>query len=111
MMWKIPTVQIREDIHDSFITRGLFPEKQNGCCKWTRGARELQYIDLPILKDSKTRRNNLVMSWINYKKAYKMVLQSWIIDCLKMNKIFGGHNVYQKYYAKRGWNWQQVEKA
>ena len=27
------------------------------------------------------------MAWINYKKTYDMVPQSWIIHCLKMNKI------------------------
>ena len=28
------------------------------------------------------------MSWIDNKKAYDMVLQTWIIECLKMYKIF-----------------------
>ena len=27
------------------------------------------------------------MAWIDYKKAYDMVPQSWIINCLKMYKI------------------------
>ena len=27
------------------------------------------------------------MLWIDYKKAYDMVLQSWIIDCITMYKI------------------------
>ena len=27
------------------------------------------------------------MPWIDYKKAYDMVPQSWIIESLKMNKI------------------------
>ena len=27
------------------------------------------------------------MAWIAYKKAYDMVPQSWIINCLKMYKI------------------------
>ena len=30
---------------------------------------------------------NLAMAWIDYKKAYDMVSQSWIINCLKMYKI------------------------
>ena len=29
------------------------------------------------------------MEWIDYKKAYDMVPQSWKIDCLKMYKISG----------------------
>ena len=27
------------------------------------------------------------MAWIDYKKAYDMVPQSWILHCLKMYKI------------------------
>ena len=30
---------------------------------------------------------NLAIAWIDYKKAYEMVPQSWIIHCLKMYKI------------------------
>ena len=33
------------------------------------------------------RRKNLVMASIDYKKAYDIVLQSWIIDCHKLYKI------------------------
>ena len=65
----------------------MFPEKQKGCCKGSRGTRELFYIDQRILNESQTCRKNLTMAWINYKKAYDIVLQSWIIKCLKMYKI------------------------
>ena len=34
---------------------------------------ELLYIDQQILNESKTRRKNLAMAWIDYKKAYDMV--------------------------------------
>ena len=27
------------------------------------------------------------MAWIDYKKVYDMVPQSWVINCLKMYKI------------------------
>ena len=37
IMWKIQTAQIREEIYNSLIIHGLFPEKQKGCCKGTRG--------------------------------------------------------------------------
>ena len=43
-------------------------------------------IYLHILKESKTRRKNVAMAWIDPKKAYDMLLQSWIIDYLKMYK-------------------------
>ena len=87
MMWKILTTQIREEIYHSLTSRGLFPVEQKGCCKGSRGTAELLYIDKHILDESKTRRKNLAMAWINYKKAYDMVPHSWIIKSLKMYKI------------------------
>ena len=87
MMWKILTVQIREEIYYSIISRGLFPNEQKGCRKGSRGTAELLYIDKHVLNESKNRRKNLAMAWIDYKKAYDMVPQSWIINCLKIYKI------------------------
>ena len=46
----------------------------------------ITYIDQNILNESKTRRKNLAMAWIDYKKASDMVPHSWIINCLKMYK-------------------------
>ena len=99
MIWKL-TAQIREGIYDSLISCGLFPEEQKGCCKWTRGTGELLYIDQHVLMDSKMRWKNLAIGWIDYIKAYDMVVQSWIINCLKMYKISVSHKVYQKYHGK-----------
>ena len=45
------------------------------------------YIDQDILNESKTRRKNLAMAWIDNKKAYDMVPHSWIINNLKRYKI------------------------
>ena len=65
----------------------MFPEEQKGCRKGSRDTAELLYIDQHILNESKTKRKNVAMAWIDYKKAYDMVPQSWIINCLKMYKI------------------------
>ena len=90
MMWKILTAQIREEIYYSITSRSLFPEEQKGCRKGSRGTVELLYIDQHILSESKTRRKNLAMAWSNYKKAYVLVSQSWIINCLKIYKMYAG---------------------
>ena len=87
MMWKILTAQIREEIYYSLISRGLFPDEQKGYRKGSRGTAELLYIDQHILNESKNRRKNLAMAWTDYKKAYDMVPQGWIINCLKLYKI------------------------
>ena len=87
MMWKISTAQIREKNYYSLTSRRLFPDEQKGCRKGSWGTAELLYIDQHILNENKTRRKNLAMVWIDYKKAYDMVPQSWILHCLKMYKI------------------------
>ena len=86
-MWKILTAQIREAIYYSLTSRELFPDEKKRCCKGTRDTAELLYIDQHILNESKNRRKNLIMTWIDYKKAYDIVPRSWIINCLKMYKI------------------------
>ena len=86
-MWKILTAQIRGEIYYSLTSRGLFPNEQKGYCKGSRGTAELLYIDQHILNESKTRRKNLAMAWIDNKKAYNMVPHCWIINSLKMYKI------------------------
>ena len=105
MMWKILTTQIREEIYNSLISRRLFPEKQKGCRKGSRGIGDLLYIDQHILNESKTRRKYLAMAWIYNKKAYDMVLQSWIINYLTMYKIS------RKSWKPGEWNWHQEEEA
>ena len=87
MMWKILTAQIREKIYYSLTSRGLFPDEQKGCRKGSRCTAELLFIDQHILNESKTRRENLAMAWIDDKKAYDMLPQSWILHCLKLYKI------------------------
>ena len=52
-----------------------------------KGTQEPRYTDQHIFNESKTRRKNLAMAWINNKKAYDMLPQSWILHCLKLSKI------------------------
>ena len=88
MIWTILTALIRKEIYCSLTSSGLFAEEQKGCRKGSRGTAELLDIDQYILNKSKNRRKNLTMTWIDYKKAYDMVSQSWIINCLKMYAIW-----------------------
>ena len=56
MMRKILTAEIREGIYYSLKSRGLFPDEQKWCRKWSRGTTDLLYIDKHILNESKNRR-------------------------------------------------------
>ena len=106
MIWKILTAQIREEIYYSLTSYGLFPDEQKGCCKGSRGTAELLYIDQHILNESRTRRKNLAMSLIDYKKAYDMVPHSWIINSLTIYKI--SHEVIN-FIAKTMKTWREEE--
>ena len=95
--WKILKAQIRE-IFYFLISCGLFPEEQKGCSKETRGTVDLRYIDLHILNESRIRWKNVVLVWIDDKKAYDMVSQNWMINCLKTYEI--SDEVYQENHGK-----------
>ena len=69
MMWKILMPQIKK-IYYSLISRGIFPDKQKGCRKRTRGIEELLCI---YLRSTHLQKKNLAMAWIDYKKADDMV--------------------------------------
>ena len=40
-----------------------------------------------LLQEVKRRKRNLAMRWIDYRKAYDMVLHSWVIESLNMMGI------------------------
>ena len=65
----------------------LLPEEQKQCGKGSRGTNDLLYIDWAVIKGAKSRNKNLAMAWIDYKKVYDMVPQSWIIECLNLFEV------------------------
>ena len=69
------------------IRCGLFLEEQKRCRKETRETGEQLYFDPRILKEGKMRRKNVAMVWVDYKKAFDIVLQKGIINFLKLYKI------------------------
>ena len=108
MMWKILRAKIREKICYILINHWILSDKQKGYRKRVRGTEELIYIYQHILNESKTRRENLAMAWIDYKKAYDMVPQS----CLKMYKYpTKSYSLSRRPYKHEEWNWQRGNKA
>ena len=78
MIWKIQTSQVKEEIYYSL---------EKGCCKKIRETDDLLFIDQHILKEVKTRQKNVATTWIDNKKTYDIVPQTWILECLKVYKI------------------------
>ena len=84
LMWKLLTGVIADQIYADLDQEKLLPEEQRGCRKGSRGTNDFLYIDRAVIKEVKSRNNNLPMAWIDYKKAYDMVPHSWIIECLDL---------------------------
>ena len=100
---EILTAEIGGGIYFSLSSRGLFPEEKKEFHKGSRGKAELLYIDQHILNESKIRRKNLAMSWIDYKKS------KWYGSAKLDNKL--PQNVQNIEKTMKTWNWQRKSKA
>ena len=78
------------------------PEEQKGCKRSSRGKKNQLLVDKTILADCKKRHKNLMMAWIDYKKAYDMVPHSWIIECLG---LYGISNRIISFLKRAMTNW------
>ena len=76
MMENILTPQIRDTDLWLIDKAGNLPRRTERMPKRTKGTEELLYKDQRFLNESKTRRKNLAIAGIDYKKAYDMVPQS-----------------------------------
>ena len=84
LTWKLLTGVIADQINAHLDQEKLLPEEQKGCRKGTRGTNDLLDIDRAVIKEVKSKNNNLAMAWIDYKKVYDMVPHLWIIECLDL---------------------------
>ena len=60
----------------------MLPVEQKQSRKGSTGTKDLLYIDRAVIKEVKSRKKNLVMAWIDYKKVYDTVAHLCIIECL-----------------------------
>ena len=73
---------VAKNINSHLEEFDLIGHEQKGCRVKTRGTKDHLLLDKVILKDSKVRKTNLTMAWIDYQKAY--VPHSWIQKTLQM---------------------------
>ena len=96
-MWKILTVQIREEIYYSLTSRGLFPVEQKGYRNGFRGTGELLYIDQSIFNESKARQKKISygLGWLQNVISYGPVK---LDDKLPQNvqNIRWSHELYRE---------------
>ena len=84
LLWKILTGIINGKVYDHLNQQKILPEEQKGCQRKTRGTKDLLLIHKAVIRNSRRRKTNLNVTWINFQKAYDMVPQSWILKTLDL---------------------------
>ena len=103
LVWTLITGVTAEEVHGFLDINLLLSQEQKGCRRKSRGTNDLLFIDKMIMRQVKTRKRNLSMAWIDYKKAYDMVPHSWKIDCLE---TVGINEKNQRLLAESMKSWQ-----
>ena len=83
IMWKTLTGIFSDDLYTFLDEEGTTRRTKRVQGGLSRENDQL-FINKMTLKESKTRKKNLAMGWIDYKKAYDMIPHSWIAECLGM---------------------------
>ena len=78
---------IADQIYGHLDQRKLLTEEQKRCRKRSRGTNDLLYVDRAVIREVNSRKKNLAIAWIDYKKAYDMVRPSWIKECLDLFEV------------------------
>ena len=84
LMWKLLTSIFSEAIYGHLSCLEIMPNEQKLCRKNSRGTKDQPLIDKAILKNFRRTLTNLSIAWMNYRKAYDiMVPNSWLFGIFK----------------------------
>ena len=84
LMWKLLSGIFADKVYGHLKSIDVLPAEQKGCRKQSRGTKDQLLIDKAVLLKAKSKRANLAMAWVDYKKAYDMVPHSWLLEVIKM---------------------------
>jgi hypothetical protein len=102
-MWKVLTGILADKLYEHLYDQDVIGEEQKGCIRNSRGTKDHLMLDKAILRDSKKRRTNLAVCWIDYQKAYDMLPHSWILKTMEITGM--AKNVIEFIRSSmRSWN-------
>ena len=103
-MWKLLTGIIIERLYNYLEETNTIPHQQ-GCRRKCRGTKDQLLIDKMVMMNSKRRKTNLSMAWIDYKMAFDMIPHSWLIECLQ---IYGAEENTIRFHKNTMPNWKTI---
>ena len=86
-MYKLLTAAVSEKLYEHLVSKSILPLEQKGCRKGAMGCKDQLLISKMILEDTKARKKNMSMAWIDYKKAFDSVPHSWILKALRIYRV------------------------
>ena len=104
-MWKLLTGIIRERVYNYLEETNTISHQQKGCRRKCRGNKDQLLIDKMVIMNSKGRKTNLIMAWIDYKKAFNMMPHSSLIECLE---ICGAEESTIRFLKNTMPNWKTI---
>ena len=105
LMWKLLTGIISERLYNYLEETNTIPHQQKGCRRKCRGTKDQLLIDKMVMMNSRKRKTNLSMAWIDYKKAFDMIPHSWLIECLE---IYGAEENTIRFLKNTMTNWKTI---
>ena len=85
--YKILTAILSIRIYNHLQENKILPEEQKGCRKGSRGCKDSLLISQMIVKHAKKIKNNLNITWIDYRKAFDSIPHAWIIRVMEICKV------------------------
>ena len=84
IMWKLLTGIIGDGIYSHLERSILLQNEQKGYHRRSRRTKDQLLVDKTILRNCRKAKRNLVIGFIDHRKAYGMVPHSWLKETLKM---------------------------
>lgn len=85
--WKLLSGILADQITTHLNEHDILAYEQKGARPGCRGTKDQLLLDKVLTRDSRRRRTNLAVGWIDYKKAYDSVPHSWIIHTMRSHKV------------------------
>ena len=104
-MWKLLAGIISERLYNYLEETNTILHQQKGCRWKCRGTKDQMLIDKMVMMNSKRRKTNLSMTWLDYKKAFDMIPHSWLMKCLE---IFSAEENTIKFLKNTMPNWRTI---
>ena len=105
VMWKLLTGIISERLYNYLDETDTIHDYQKGCRRKCRGTKDQLLIDKMVMMNSKRRKTNRSMAWIDNKKAFNMILHSWLIECLE---LYGAKENTIRFLKNTMPNWKTI---